>query len=113
MDLLAAIRDPAFAGTPEKMRALLDLAGDAVEANNGERERLRAELADALKANTILHGLVSNRDAEIKRLRAALKPFTEVEWGFLRISPEHFNLACDALGVPRKFTDEQSQESAS
>jgi lipid A disaccharide synthetase len=36
-------------------------------------EPLRAERDDLLKANALLHALIGNREAEIERLRAALK----------------------------------------
>jgi hypothetical protein len=38
-----------------------------------EIEQLRAERDDLMKANALLHALISNREAEIKHLRAALK----------------------------------------
>jgi chromosome segregation ATPase len=38
-----------------------------------EIERLRAERDDLMKANALLHALIGNREAEIDRLRAALK----------------------------------------
>jgi hypothetical protein len=38
-----------------------------------EIERLRAERDDLMKANALLHALIDNREAEIERLRAALK----------------------------------------
>jgi dynactin complex subunit len=41
-----------------------------------EIERLRAERDDLMKANALLHALIGNREAEIERLRAALKQIT-------------------------------------
>jgi hypothetical protein len=38
---------------------------------------LAAERDDLMKANALLHALIGNREAEIERLRAALKPFAD------------------------------------
>jgi uncharacterized small protein (DUF1192 family) len=45
-------------------------------ALRAEIERLRAERDDLMKANALLHALIGNREAEIERLRAALKQIT-------------------------------------
>jgi Lar family restriction alleviation protein len=39
-----------------------------------------AETDDLRKANEILHGLITNREAEIDRLRACLKTFVPFDW---------------------------------
>jgi hypothetical protein len=49
-----------------------------------EIERLRAERDDLMKANALLHALISNREAELERLRAALKPFADMATFALR-----------------------------
>jgi hypothetical protein len=65
--------------------------------------KLHAELVDALKANEILHRLLSNRDAEITQLRATLyEVTTNGRWtegeqcGEWAISKEVYETARDA-----------------
>jgi dynactin complex subunit len=46
---------------------------------------LAAERDDLMKANALLHALIGNREAEIERLRAALKEIKKTsidEWEF-------------------------------
>jgi hypothetical protein len=49
-----------------------------------EIERLRTERDDLMKANALLHALIGNREAEIERLRTALKPFADMATFALR-----------------------------
>lgn len=66
------------------------------------------ELADALKANALLHGLISNRDVEIERLRAALSYYADENYNGHNGGPQCARAALEQsaskteeLNVPR------------